>query len=272
MNRRVIVALTALSVAAVGTVAVFAYASGADRRALQGQQTVTAYVATKDVPAGTTARKALDDGLIAQELIARKGVPQGALTRIDGSNDKLVATSELQAGELVLSQRFGTTAATDGRIAVPAGKMAISLSLDDPSHVGTFVGVGSHVAVYDTFNVQETDTKGRTPAGDHLQDRHELTRATRVLVPDVEVLAVGTTTTVASGTAKDASSSSGMQNASSQTPVALLVTLAVTADQAQRLIHAERTGTMTFALLGDGDPPKAGSGVDDRNLFTGIVP
>ena len=173
----------------------------------------------------------------------------------------------------MLSERFGTAAAAGTRLQVPQGKLAISLSLDDPSHVGSFVVVGSHVAVYDTFNAQESDTKGRTPAGDHLQDRHEFTRATRLLEPDVSVLALGTTSAATSSTTgKDASTTSGMQDVSSQTPVALLVTLAVTPDQAQRLIHAERTGTLTFALLGDDTPPKTGAGVDDRSLFTGIVP
>ena len=73
--------------------------------------------------------------------------------------------------------------------------MAISVALDDPSHVGPFLTVGSHIAVFDTFNVLSVVGPAATPAGDHLQDQHAYLRSTRVLVPDVVVLAVGSTTT-----------------------------------------------------------------------------
>ena len=80
MSKRILFGIAAVVLAAIGTTAVLAYARGADRRALEGQQAISAYVVRKDVPAGTTARKAIDDGLIVKELIASKGVPEGALT------------------------------------------------------------------------------------------------------------------------------------------------------------------------------------------------
>lgn len=278
MSKRILAGAAAVLLAVVGTVAVFAYARGADRRALQGQTAIGAYVAVKDVPAGTTAAKAIADGLIVKEMIASKGVPEGALTSVDSSYDNLVATTDLQPGELVLQARFGTVAAADGKLAVPSGKMAISVALDDPSHVGSFVVVGSHIAVFDTFNqIEKWAGAGPppitllTPAGDHLQDSHDFQRATRVLVPDVTVLAVGGTTL--SSSSKDSSSnSSDMQPAADNTSVTTLITLLVTADQAARIIEAEHTGTMTFALLGANAAPSPGSGVSDKGLFVGGTP
>jgi pilus assembly protein CpaB len=276
MNKRILAGVVAVLLAVVGTVAVFAYARGADRRALQGQTAIGAYVAVKDVPAGTTAAKAISDGLIVKEMIASKGVPEGALTSVDSSYDALVATSDLQPGELVLRTRFGTVAATDGKLAIPNGQMAISVALDDQSHVGSFLTVGSHIAVFDTFNQLEKCTchtplplSVQTPSGDHLQDSHGFQRATRVLVPDVTVLAVGGTTIVSSD---KSNSSSDMQAAADNSNVTTLITLAVTADQAARIIQAERTGTMTFALLGADAVPTKGSGVNDPGLFTGGTP
>jgi pilus assembly protein CpaB len=269
MSKRILVGVAALLLAVIGTTAVLVYARGADQRALQGQQAIGTYVVRKDVPAGTTARKAIDDGLIVKELIAAKGVPEGALTSVDGSYENLVATSDLQAGELVLQSRFGTQAAVDGRIVVPEGKMAISVALDDPSHVGPFLTVGSHVAIFDTFNVMGFAGAAAVPAGDHLQDQHLYIRSTRVLVPDVSVLAVGATTTKPDS--DKAKNSSDMQLASNDSSTTTLVTLAVTQDQATRIIHAERTGTMTFALLGSDAVPTVGTGVDDRKLFNGVT-
>src|SRR5947208_2179602 len=85
----------------------------------------------------------------------------------------------------------------------------------------------------------------RAPAGDHLQDNHQYTRATRLLLPSVEVLAVGDSTTV---TKPDQSRDkpSGLAAAVTE-PTTTLLTLAVTQDQAQRLIHGSRTGTLAFA-------------------------
>jgi pilus assembly protein CpaB len=270
MSKRIVVAIAAVLLAAIGTVAVLAYAKGADRRALQGQQAISTYVVRKQVPAGTTARKALNDGLIVKELIASKGVPEGALTSMDASYENLVATTDLVPGELVLQSRFGTQPNVDGRLLVPDGKMAISVALDDPSHVGPFLTVGSHIAVFDTFNVLSSNGSAATPAGDHLQDDHDFVRSTRVLVPDVVVLAVGTTTTV-SGSSQGKTKNSDVQLASSDASTSTLVTLSVSQDQATRIIHAERTGTMTFALLGSDGAPNVGPGVDDRHLFNGVT-
>jgi pilus assembly protein CpaB len=269
MNKRILVGVAALLLAVIGTAAVLVYARGADRRALQGQEAIGAYVVRKDVPAGTTARKAIDDGLITKGLIEAKGVPEGALTSVDSSYENLVATSELQPGELVLQSRFSTQAAVDGRIVVPEGKMAISVALDDPSHVGPFLTVGSHVAIFDTFNVQSFLGNAAVPAGDHLQDQHGYIRSTRVLVPDVTILAIGTTTTKPDS--DKAKNSSDMQLASNDSNTTTLLTMAVTQDQATRIIHGERTGTMTFALLGVDAAPTVGTGVDDRRLFNGVT-
>ena len=270
MKRRPLVALAALVLAAIGTLAVLTYAQGADRRALQGQQAVSAYVVHKEVPAGTTADQAVKDGLIVRELIARRATPADALGAVDQAYGSLVATTSLQPGELVLRSRFGTKPADNGLLAVPAGKMAVSVSLDDASHVGSFVAAGSKIAVFDTFNVREKVKTSDTPAGDRLQDDHDKRRATRLLLGQVDVLAVGATTTAPGAQSSSDGADGGTQNVAQQTPAAgttTLVTLAVTQDQAQKLIHGSRTGTLTFTLLGSGTSAKPGAGVDDRRLF-----
>jgi pilus assembly protein CpaB len=263
--RRLLVALLAVVIASAGGLAVMNYARAADRRALAGQEAVRAYVAEEVVPAGTTAGKAVEDGLIVQKLIARTAVPDGVLTGVDGGYDQLVATSAIQPGELVLRTRFAARGTTQGTLLVPEGLLAVSVALDDPSHVGPFLAVGSKIAVFDTFNVLEADKKGQTPAGDHLQDRHEYNRATRLLLPEVEVLAVGATTTVQDAK-DDQEAAAGLAAAGGQNTLTLF-TLAVTQAQAEKLVHAARTGTMTFALLGPETSVSQGKGVNDRSLF-----
>jgi pilus assembly protein CpaB len=268
MNRRVLAGAAAAIIAITGAGAVVVYARAADQRALEGQRAVTAYVVREQVPAGTTAGKAVAEGLIVQELIARKAVPDDVLTSTRGGYDQLVATTALQPGTIVLRPQFAARAATEGQLSIPEGKFAVSVALDDPSHVGPFISVGSHVAIFDTFNVQEMDTKDETPAGDHLQDRHEYTRATRLLLPDVEVLAVGATTTAATSAdladaEEDAVEPVAMQTADAR----ILVTVAVTQAQAEKIVHVARTGTMTLALVGPEAAATPGAGTDDRRLF-----
>jgi pilus assembly protein CpaB len=265
MSRRITAALAALLIAVVGSVAVVAYARAADQRAVAGQEAVRAYVAEKEVPAGTTAGQAVQDGLIVQELIARKGVPQDALTDVSADYSQLVATSAIQPGEIVLVSRFAAHGAAQGVLPVPTGLLAVSVALDDPSHVGSFVTVGSKVAVFDTFNVQEAFKSSQTPAGDHLQDNHGFIRATRLLLASVEVLAVDDSTTVTNP--KESEDKPTGLGAAAMQPTTTLLTLAVTQDQAQRLVHGARTGTLTFALLGPDAHATPGAGVNDRSLF-----
>jgi pilus assembly protein CpaB len=261
MNRRAWAVVLAVVLAVLGTFTVFMYVRNADARALAGQEVTDVYVAVKEVPVGTTAQTAVDDGLMVKQEIAAKGVPDDALTTVDSSNAELVATSNIQSGEIVLTQRFATTAAAPGVLALPDGMMAVSVALADPAHVGSFLEAGAEVTVFDSFNVAE-NKPGTTPAGDHLTDNHDYTRATRVLLPRVSVLAVGATTTTGS---TDSSSSS--QTGTPANQAVTLVTVAVTQDQAEKLIHGAQTGTLYLGLLNSQSTVDWGNGIDDRNLF-----
>jgi pilus assembly protein CpaB len=261
MNRRAWAVVLAVVLAVLGTVTVFAYVRKADARAVAGQEVTDVFVAVKDVPMGTTAQTAVDDGLMVQQAIVAKGVPDDALTSVDSSNADLVATSTILPGEIVLTQRFSTTAAAPGSLALPEGTMAVTVALADPAHVGSFLEAGSEVAIFDSFNVQER-APGTTPAGDHLQDNHAYTRATRVLLTRVPVLAVGATTTPGSN---DSQSSS--QTGTPANQAVTLVTVAVSQAQAEKLIHGTQTGTLYFGLLNSQSDVTWTAGVDDRNLF-----
>lgn len=265
MSKRVVAVVAAGLLGVVGTATVAVYARQADARALAGQEAVQVWVVSEEVPAGTTAEQAVTRGLIHQEMIARKAVPDNVMTKIDTANGALVATSSLQPGALVLAPSFSAKAATDGALVIPQGKFAVSVALDDPSHVGSFVTVGSHVAIYDTFEVSSLVAVPEPKDG---MKEDESWDATRLLLPDIEVLAVGTTTVTPSvksdGEKKDAP-------AAQQQGQTLLVTVAATQDEAEKLIHVSRTGALTFALLGPDAKAVDGPGVNDHRLFAGVT-
>lgn len=266
MARRILAAAAALVLALVAGGAVLFYVRTADARALAGQQAVKTWIAAEPVPAGTSLKTAIDDGLIRPELVALKGVPAGALQDRD-LDDDLRATGDIVPGEIVLAERFDDEVAVEGRLVVPEGKLAVTVELTDPAKVGQFLNVGSRITVFDTFNVQEADPSGTTPAGDKLQDRHEYTRATRVLLPDVEVLAVGQTTTKQT-TAETALSTEQTGLAATATTLTVtLVTVAVDQAQAEKLVHGIHTGTLYFALRSGDIEVVVGEGTNDRRLF-----
>lgn len=265
MARRILAAAAALVLALVAGGAVFLYVRTADARALAGQQAVKTWIAAEPVPAGTTLRTAIDDGLIRPELVALKGVPAGALQDRD-LDDDLRATADIVPGEIVLAERFDDEVAVEGKLVVPEGKLAVTVELTDPAKVGQFLNVGARITVFDTFNVQEADPSGTTPAGDKLQDRHEYTRATRVLLPDVEVLAVGQTTTKQT-TAETALAEEQPAVTATTTQTVTLVTVAVDQAQAEKLVHGIHTGTLYFALRSGDIEVVVGEGTNDRRLF-----
>ena len=197
-------------------------------------------------------------------------VPPGAMGAVGQELDDLVVTSDVQNSQLLLRGMFGEQIKSTGGLAVPDGKIAVSVQLLAADQVAGFVRPGATVAVFNTFNMY--DKNKRVSNGEGLIKKPGVNQATRLVLPDVEVLAVGqhgasgtktsgknakTTTTDTT----DRSSSSGNAN------LVLVVTVAVSQDEAERLIHAARTSVLTLALVTDSSGVKRGDGVDNHDLF-----
>jgi pilus assembly protein CpaB len=264
MARRSLAVLFAVTLAVIGAVLVLVYARSADARALEGQQVVDAYVATKDIPAGTSAQSAVDRGWLRKESFSQKGVPAGTLTEVAGPVTQMVATTDIAAGEIVLSKRFGDQQLGKAAVTVPEGSVAVTVQLTDPARIGPFLRPGSKIAIYDTFNAKDNKAANAVPAGDKLSSDKEDLHVTKVLLPSVEVLGVGDDTVSGSVTPQDE------QKSGQGTPSAL-VTVAVSPTDAQRLVHATQTGTLYAVLLGAGAEVKAGQSVLDTTLFAGAT-
>jgi pilus assembly protein CpaB len=265
MARRSLAVLFAVTLAVVGAVLVLVYARSADARALQGQQVVDVYVATKDIPAGTSAKSAVDRGWLRKESFAQKGVPTGALTEVAGPVTQMVATTDIAAGEIVLSKRFGDQQLGKAAVTVPEGSVAVTVQLTDPARIGPFLRPGSKIAIYETFNAKDGKATGARPDGAKLSTDKDDLHVTRVLLPSVEVLGVGDDTLSGSASPQDEQKSGGQGVASA------LVTVAVSPVDAQRLVHATQTGTLYAVLLGAGAEVKAGQSVLDTTLFAGAT-
>jgi pilus assembly protein CpaB len=250
MGRRVMAVLAAMVVGLIGVAAVLFYASGADARAVADQRPQTVYVAQQLVPSGTTAADAVAKGLMVPTKIAAKGVPAGALTTVDAATGRLVALSDIAAGSFVVASRFGATPTGSKAIQVPDGQVAVSVAFTDPARVSTFLTPGSRIVIYDTYQpAAAAPVAGNSAVAG---------KQTRVLLDDVLVIAVGSTSLTPTASA----------NGQTQAPAAgALVTVALAPVTATRLVQGIQTGTLYAGLRGTDAKADLGQIVSDSTLF-----
>jgi pilus assembly protein CpaB len=234
MDRRRILLIIAAAVAALGTLLVFLYVRSADARAQDSVDAVPVLTVSQPIESGESYDEALAAGKIVPKGVARSQL----LANVQTNPEALKGTVALQnmlAGEQVVADKFGANAADAASpLGIPQNKMAISVNLTDPDRVAGFVNPGSQVAIFVTSTEDEgTETTSRQATGSR----------THLLLPRVTVLGVGSTTPVTTTT----TSEDGTQQ-TEQLPRTLL-TLALSQEEAQKVILSSKTLEVTFALL-----------------------
>lgn len=224
MRRRLLAALAALVLAALGAVVLLAYVRGADARALAGVQTVDVLVVDRPVPEGTPGEE-LAELVRTERLPARAAVP-GAVTDLDELAGR-VATVDLQPGEQLLAARFAAPEdlSVPGTVAPPEGAAEVSLLLEPQRAVGGRLAAGDTVGVHLSLDGQ-TDVV-----------------LSRVLVTQVQ----GAPVAVADGEATDTASSGGAAPSAS-----LMVTLGLRPEAAEAVVFGMEHGTVWLSLEPEG--------------------
>lgn len=245
MERRRILVVAAALVAALGAVLVFMYVRGADTRAEDQFQTTDVLVATQAIQSGETIEAAQSAGKITKKAVTNNSLLPDYQTDLTALAGK-VALTTIYPGEQIIASKFGTSVAPVSALQIPDDQIAISVNLTDPARVAGFVNPGSKVAIF----LNGTDAQKGTPY-------------TQLLLPNVTVIGVGSTTPVATTTTNQA----GAQT-TEQLPRTLL-TLAVTQADAQKILFAQGNGELAFGLLPtDGKSAiKPGLRTDSTNLF-----
>jgi pilus assembly protein CpaB len=242
--------VAALTIALLGVVGVVVYAQAADGRAVAGQATQAVFIAKAEVPMGTSAADAVSQALIVQQNVVVKGVPQGALKTVTADIGKLVATSTILPGEIVLASRFGALTSVAETQAIPPGKIAITVTLTDTQRIAPLLTPQSHIVIFDTLG-GKAGGSATTP------------EETRILLPDVQVIAVG------SQTAQPAQSAAAGQSSQQGAGNAALITLAVSPADGQLLVHAVQTGNLLYGgLIGSGTKVDPKSVVTDATILS----
>jgi len=249
MTRRILAIIVALVLAGLGTAGVLLYALSADDRAREAiGNPVTVVVASKRIPVGTSGARIRSENLVRLVTMPSTSVPDDVMDRVPAELDKLVVTSNIAAGQLLLRAHFGEATTVTSGLPLPDKKMAITVTTGAPEQVAGYVQPGSKIVIFLTYAYREPGGK-----------RTDVQR-TRVLLPRVEVLAVGTYQPGRDGVV--AARGGGPS---------LLITVAVDQQEAERLVHGLNTGSLYLGLLSDSVEVRTGSGVDDTDAG-GSVP
>jgi pilus assembly protein CpaB len=224
LRRRLLAALAALVLAALGAAVLLAYVRGADDRALAGLQTVDVLVVDRPVAEGTPGEE-LAELVRTERLPARAAVP-GAVTDLDELAGR-VTTVDLQPGEQLLAARFAAPEdlSVPGTAAPPEGAAEVSLLLEPQRAVGGRLAAGDTVGVHVSLDGQ-TDVV-----------------LSRVLVTQVQ----GAPVAVADGEGTDTASSGGAAPSAS-----LMVTLGLRPEAVQAVVFGMEHGTVWLSLEPEG--------------------
>lgn len=241
MNRRLGLTALAVVLAIIGTVAVFAYAKSADRRAVDGVKAESVLIVEKPIPLGTSWNDVVEGGFVSEEKLPARATPSTALRTLKADvPDGEVATAEIKPGQVVVRAMFGEKAPVTGKLAIPARMQAITIKVPANAEVAGFVRNGSEVAVYVAFKVGNKDAGGKIIAGEKIM-------ASKIVLPRVSVIAVNQAPpSNVSGTGDD--DESGGLGSSRNSDEEVLVTLAVDQAAAERMVLAQELAESTLYL------------------------
>lgn len=249
-NRRVLILVVAVALAAVTAFATFSYASSADERAQKGTELVEVFVVKKEIAKGFSGDKALDDGYIGKTRMPRKFYPAGALVNAQTIRGK-VAVAPLAAGLAVVQSAFVEPRVARESFAqrIDAGSVAVTLSVSDVQGVARLVVPGDRV------NLLVTMGDDKDPNG----------KMTGTVLQNIEVLAVGDTTELQPG--EQAPETPEGQAGKARTTQSGLITFSVPSIDAERVVHASAVGTIHMTLVPPDFKPAPIPPVNRGNLF-----
>jgi pilus assembly protein CpaB len=203
----------AVGLAALAAILTSVYVVNYKRHVQNGEEKVTVLVAAKDIPAGTSGADIMDQKLLREQTVLRKGIVAGAISRPEDLAE-YVATQDVYEGEQVSTRRFAPPSEQGIRAQIKGTQRAYQLPGDANQLLAGTVKAGDHVDVVGTWGAGgDTDTAAIV---------------SRVILRDLLVLRAPEGTS----TGKVTSGSQGTES----------IQLRVTDAQAQKLLYIQKNG------------------------------
>jgi Flp pilus assembly protein CpaB len=144
----------AVALAVVAALLTTFYVTNYKRTVQQGEETVPVYVASHDIPLGTSGADVTQRSMIRVEHVTRRSVVPGAISKPDQIND-LVAVEPIYAGEQVSTKRFRTSEEQGIRAQLKGNMRAIQIAGSDSELLAGTVTDGDRVDVVGNWEFPE---------------------------------------------------------------------------------------------------------------------
>lgn len=216
LNKKIL--FIAVVMAFVTSLLLYFYISGLDSKETEVEYTEV-YAAKFEIPARTE---------VTDEMLVMVQFPKNVQVAM-GVTDKSQIVGKLTKeriirGEPILQDRLYTGEKTNMAFVIPKGKRAVTIGVNEVTEVGDFIIPGDYVDVIATFEETTLEIGG---------NKIYYPKFTKVILQNVQVLGIGQRMQVKKEEEKELPAS---------------VTLAVTLDEAERLILADESGVLRLAL------------------------
>lgn len=215
-NRKLWVIAGILSI--ISTFLIYKYLAGL--KVPEQQNLMKVYVASQTIPPRS---------LIVKEMFEEKEIPiEYVHPKAVRDQDEIlgkVTTSEVVAGEQIITSRLAQEQKGNLSYRIPEDKRAVTINANEVIIVANLVKPGDHVDILVTLEKQEITTEDG--------DRIIYPSSTKTILQDIQVLAIG-------------------QNMDAELPVCkempVSITLAVSCVDAEKLVFAEEMGRIRLIL------------------------
>ncbi|MDH3500326.1 MAG: RcpC/CpaB family pilus assembly protein, partial [Acidimicrobiia bacterium] len=176
MARRTIVLVVALLLAAIAAFAVWQFLQNVEDEAREGLELVTVYQSRDFIGEGLEGDLILSQQRAVPVDILRESVPQNAISTEQDLNLVLsgrVAAGPISAGQVLTADQWVVITSSVQPLvdSIPAGKQAMTISVDGERGVNGFVRPGDRINVLLTLEVEvlTTGTATTTTGGDFVE-------------------------------------------------------------------------------------------------------
>ncbi len=244
------------------------FVRGAESRALEGKQLVDVLVAADRIPSGTSVEEMIRLRMVDETQVPAEVRPPGALVSLDSVAGKVAAT-DLLPGEQLVGARFIEVGDFDTRpstVEVPEGMVEITIPTTADRVLGGLITPGERVMILATFPAEAYDENQVIVGGEPITLPDAVTEIVsvpatthilmhKVLITEVQVdtLPVARDDAIASGPAEPILTSARE----------VVMTVALTPPEAERLVFAMEFASLWFAAEG-ADVPETGTGYQTR--------
>lgn len=224
---RVIGAVVAFVLAIAGAIALVVYVQGADQRAANGAELKPVFVVSKIVPKGTAGDQLKE--FVKVEKLPAIAIQPDIVTDLSALSGK-VANADILVGDQVVEQRFSDPQklAQEGDVKLPAGMQEVTIPLSVQRVVGGAIVPGSTVGVVYTAGTQSLAASEGKAVTQFIYHRMLVIGVTPGTSYVPAKPATGSNTT---------SSSSSSSAGSAQAVSTVMVTLAATTPQVEKLVY-----------------------------------